>query len=377
MSESRRFAVACLPGDGIGPEVIAETRKVIEAAASRHVFGVEWTDYPFGAGHYLKTGEVLPDSAVDEMAGCDALLLGAVGDPRVRPGILERGILLHLRFHFDQYVNLRPAKSYPRVPLPIRPRSGKELNTLVVRENTEDFYVGIGGRTVGGTANIDMSMERGLYSLRGTLQGTLSSGTGGAFQIGLASEPGIRRIVAYACRAAHDRGEDVVTLASKANALPQIYGYWEEVAADEAKKHGIAIRPVNVDAMCYHLVRTPDLYGVIVAPNMFGDIVSDLLAGLAGGLGVAAGADIGDKLSMFEPIHGSAPDIAGTGKANPIAAILTGALLLDHIGQKQAAKAVESAVERFLGTADERALPFEFGGEGKTAAVGEAIASML
>ena len=377
MSESRRFAVACLPGDGIGPEVIAETRKVIDAAASRHAFAVEWTDYPFGAGHYLKTGEILPDSAVDEMAGCDALLLGAVGDPRVRPGILERGILLHLRFHFDQYVNLRPAKSYPRVPLPIRPRSGKELNTLVVRENTEDFYVGIGGRTVGGTANIDMSMERGLYSLRGTLQGTLSSGTGGAFQIGLASEPGIRRIVAYACRAAHDRGEEIVTLASKANALPQIYGYWEEVAADEAKKHGIAIRPVNVDAMCYHLVRTPDLYGVIVAPNMFGDIVSDLLAGLAGGLGVAAGADIGDKLSMFEPIHGSAPDIAGTGKANPIAAILTGALLLDHIGQKQAAKAVESAVERFLGTADERALPFEFGGEGKTAAVGEAIASML
>ena len=311
------------------------------------------------------------------MAGCDALLLGAVGDPRVRPGILERGILLHLRFHFDQYVNLRPARSYPRVPLPIRPRSGRELNTLVVRENTEDFYVGIGGRTVGGTANIDMSMERGLYSLRGTLQGTLSSGTGGAFQIGLASEPGIRRIVAYACRAARDRGEDVVTLASKANALPQIYGYWEEIAADEAKKQGIAIRPVNVDAMCYHLVRTPDLYGVIVAPNMFGDIVSDLLAGLAGGLGVAAGADIGDKLSMFEPIHGSAPDIAGTGKANPIAAILTGALLLDHIGQKQAAKAVESAVERFLGTADERALPFEFGGEGKTAAVGEAIASML
>ena len=377
MSESRRYALACLPGDGIGPEVIAETRKVIDAAASRHAFGVEWTDYPFGAGRYLKTGEILPDSAVDEMAGCDALLLGAVGDPRVRPGILERGILLHLRFHFDQYVNLRPARSYPRVPLPIRPRSGRELNTLVVRENTEDFYVGIGGRTVGGTANIDMSMERELYSLRGTLQGTLSSGTGGAFQIGLASEPGIRRIVAYACRAAHDRGESVVTLASKANALPQIYGYWEEVAADEAKKHGIAIRPVNVDAMCYHLVRTPDLYGVIVAPNMFGDIVSDLLAGLAGGLGVAAGADIGDKLSMFEPIHGSAPDIAGTGKANPIAAILTGALLLDHIGQKQAAKAVESAVERFLGTADERALPFEFGGEGKTAAVGEAIASML
>ena len=372
-----RHTVACLPGDGIGPEVIREAHKVMEAAAAREGFDIEWTDYPFGAGHYLKTGEILPDSAVEEIAKCDALLLGAVGDPRVRPGILERGILLHLRFHFDQYANLRPARSYPRVPLPVSPKGGKGLNTLVVRENTEDFYVGIGGRTVGGAANIDMNMERGLYSLRGTLQGTLSSGTGGAFQIGLASEPGIRRIVAYACRAALERGESVVTLASKSNALPQIYGYWEEVAADEGAKHGVSIRPVNVDAMCYHLVRTPDLYGVIVAPNMFGDIVSDLLAGLAGGLGVAAGADIGDSLSMFEPIHGSAPDIAGIGKANPIAAILTGALLLEHIGHRDAARAVEDAVAKHLASVPERDLPFEFGGEGTTSATGDGIASMI
>ena len=164
-----------------------------------------------------------------------------------------------------------------------------------------------------------------------------------------------------------------ITLASKSNALPQIYGFWEEVARDEAEHHGIGLTAVNVDAMCYHLVRSPDLYGVIVAPNMFGDIVSDLLAGLSGGLGVSAGADIGDRLSMFEPIHGSAPDIAGTGKANPIAAILTGALLLDHIGEKDGAATVENAVRSYLEEAEQKKLPVEFGGEALTGSVGQAI----
>ena len=307
------------------------------------------------------------------MASMDALFLGAVGDPRVKPGILERGILLHLRFHFDQYVNLRPAKSYPRVPLPVRPKKGEGLDTLVVRENTEDFYMGIGGTTEKGRAAIDMSAVRGLYTMKGKLEGEFSGGVEGAFQLGVASEPGIRRVVAYGCRAAKSRGEETITLASKSNALPQIYGFWEEVARDEAEHHGIGLIAVNVDAMCYHLVRSPDLYGVIVAPNMFGDIVSDLLAGLSGGLGVSAGADIGDRLSMFEPIHGSAPDIAGTGKANPIAAILTGALLLDHIGEKDGAATVENAVRSYLEEAEQKKLPVEFGGEALTGSVGQAI----
>ena len=185
--------------------------------------------------------------------------------------------------------------------------------------------------------------------MSGTLEGAFSDGVEGAFQLGVASEPGVRRVVAYAARAAKARGEKKITLASKSNALPQIYGFWEDVAKDEAAKQGVGLSIVNVDAMCYHLVRTPDLYGVVVAPNMFGDIVSDLLAGLAGGLGVAAGADIGDRLSMFEPIHGSAPDIAGTGKANPIAAILTGALMLEHIGERDAAHGVENALTEFSG----------------------------
>ena len=371
--KAKEYSIARLSGDGIGPEVLGAAAPILEAAGEREGFSLRWTDYPFGAAHYLRTGEVLPPSAVEEMGAMDALFLGAVGDPRVKPGILERGILLHLRFSFDQYVNLRPAKSYPRVPLPIQPKKGAGLDTLVVRENTEDFYMGIGGCTTGGTASVDLAAERGLYSIEGSLEGRFSNGVEGAFQIGVASEPAVRRVVAWGCRAARERGEDKITLASKSNALPQIYGFWEEVAAHEAARQGMALSVVNVDAMCYHLVRTPDLYGVIVAPNMFGDIVSDLLAGLSGGLGVAAGADIGDSLSMFEPIHGSAPDIAGTGRANPLAAILTGALMLDHLGEKGAARRVEEAVTGYLQSAPSSSLPFEFGGEASTAKAGELI----
>ena len=158
----KNYVVARIPGDGIGPEVIGETSRILEAAGRKHGFSLAWADYPFGADHYLKTGEILPASAVEEMGSMDALLLGAVGDPRVKPGILERGILLTIRFHFDQYVNLRPAKSYPRVPLPVAPKGGKDLDTLVVRENTEDFYIGIGSRTEKGTADFSLDTKRGL-----------------------------------------------------------------------------------------------------------------------------------------------------------------------------------------------------------------------
>jgi 3-isopropylmalate dehydrogenase len=373
----KRYSIARIAGDGIGPEVIKEASKILEAAGSKSNFAIEWVDYPFGADYYLRTGETLPSSAIEEMASCHALFLGAVGDPRVKPGILERGILLTLRFHFDQYVNLRPAKSYPKVPLPIEIKGGKTLDTLVVRENTEDFYIGIGGKTEAGHIDLDLAAKRKLYSIHGKLTGDFKGKIEGAFQLGIASEPGIRRVTAYACEAAISRGEDAITLVSKSNALPQIYGFWEDVAKDEAKQHGIGVSVINVDAMCYHLVRRPDLYNVILAPNMFGDIVSDLLAGLTGGLGVAAGADIGDSLSMFEPIHGSAPDIAGTGKANPIAAILSGALLLDHLGEKETAASVEKAVCVFLKGADTKRMPIEFGGEGTASLVGESILTQL
>lgn len=374
---SKKYTLARIPGDGIGPEVIYEASKVLEAAASKSNFAIEWIDYPFGADYYLRTNEILPDSALKEMASCDALFLGAVGDPRVKPGILERGILLTLRFYFDQYVNLRPAKRYPKVPLPIQIEAGKEFNTLVVRENTEDFYVGIGGITETGYIKEKLELQRNLYSFKGQISGNFNTKTRGAFQMGIASEPGIRRVTTYACKEAERRGDSSITLVSKSNALPQMYGFWEEVTRDEASIHNMKVSIMNVDAMCYHLVRNPSAFNVIVAPNMFGDIVSDLLAGLSGGLGVAAGADIGDSLSMFEPIHGSAPDIAGTGKANPIAALLSGALMLAHLGEREAAHSVERAVCSFLEKADSQNLPMEFGGNGTTFSVTEAICKQI
>lgn len=353
---------------------MAQASRVAEAAGRTFGFDIRWTDYPFGAGHYLETGEILPENTLDELASHDALLLGAIGDPAVKPGILEQGILLKLRFHFDQYVNLRPAKSLPRVPLPVKADS---VDIVVVRENTEDFYMNLGGISDGKTSRIDFEASRSAYDLKGHVSLAFEPACRSAVQLGIATEAGIRRITEYACKTAKARNEDEIVLASKSNALSWIYGFWEETAEDEAARHGVKCSVANVDALCYHLVRDPGRYGVILTPNMFGDIVSDLLAGIAGGLGTAAGANIGDGLSMFEPVHGSAPDIAGTGRANPIAAILSGAVMLRHLGETGAADAVEKAVEGFLAESESDDLPFEFGGTAPVFRVGEAIADRI
>lgn len=373
MSTNKTYRIAQLAGDGIGPEVVAEARKVAEAAAAANGFNLEWAEFPYGATHYLKTGEILPEAVLAELENFDAILLGAIGDPRVKPGILERGILLTLRFHFDMYVNLRPARAFPRVPLPVQLGEDQVMDTLVVRENTEDFYVGLGG--IGdGSLDVDLSLKRGLYDMEGNLSLKFSTPQRSAVQIGTATEAGVRRITAKACDMAKRRGEKAFTLATKANAMPQLYGFWEEIAADEAAKHGMTIEPVNVDAMCYHLVRDPGKYGTILCPNMFGDIISDLLAGLSGGLGVAAGANVGDRLGMFEPVHGSAPDIAGQQKANPVAAILSAGLMLFSLGEEEAARQIEQHVEDFLSGATAEELPIEMGGKAATATVGDAVA---
>jgi 3-isopropylmalate dehydrogenase len=374
MTVKKTYRIARIGGDGIGPEVVAQASRVAEAAGRAFGFDIRWTDYPFGAGHYLETGEILPESALDELASHDALLLGAIGDPAVKPGILEQGILLKLRFHFDQYVNLRPAKSLPRVPLPVKADS---VDIVVVRENTEDFYMNLGGISDGKTSRIDFEASRSAYDLKGHISLAFEPACRSAVQLGIATEAGIRRITEYACKTAKARNEDEIVLASKSNALSWIYGFWEETAEDEAARHGVKCSVANVDALCYHLVRNPGRYGVILTPNMFGDIVSDLLAGIAGGLGTAAGANIGDGLSMFEPVHGSAPDIAGTGRANPIAAILSGAVMLRHLGETGAADAVEKAVEGFLAESESDDLPFEFGGTAPVFRVGEAIADRI
>jgi 3-isopropylmalate dehydrogenase len=374
----KKYEIAVIAGDGIGPEVIAEARKVAGAAASLEGASIEWDEYPFGASRYLETGEILPERAIADMSGRDALMLGAIGSPSVKPGVLERGILLALRFVFDQYVNLRPAKSLPNVPTPV-PMNGRVIDSVVVRENTEDIYMGLGGIYDSGEADMPLSLERGGYSLRGSLKLSVSPGMPFAAQVALNTRHGVERITRYACETAVGRGEDRVTVVTKSNAAPALYGYFEDTAKSVigAEYPSLKCDAVNVDALCYHLARDPAAYGVLLCPNLFGDIVSDLQAGLAGGMGAAAGANIGDGLSMFEPVHGSAPDIAGTGKANPIAAILAAGMMLRHIGLNEAALAVSRAVGDYLSRSPRAGLPYEFGGETPCSGAGDAVLKKL
>lgn len=370
----KKYKIAVIPGDGIGPEVIGETIKVLDRCGEKFSFSLEWEKFPYGAGHYLATGEVMPEEAMEHMSRCDAMLLGAIGDPRVKPGILEQGILLAFRFYFDQYVNLRPAFSLPKVNTPVDLK-GTKMDSVVVRENTEDLYMCIGGITDSGELELPIEVSRGSYELKGSMSLKTDPAWPFAAQAAINSKPGVERITRYACELAKKRGEDTVTVVSKSNAVSALYGFFEEsakrVMAEEYP--GLKYAMVNVDALCYHLVRNPAAYGVLLCPNLFGDIISDLQAGLAGGLGTAAGGNIGDGLSMFEPVHGSAPDIAGTGRANPVAAILSGALMLEHLGESEASKAVNSAVSKFLEDSEEKDLPFEFGGKASFEEVGENI----
>lgn len=370
-----KHEIAVVPGDGIGPEVVGETRKVCDLAAAKYGFELQWNEFPFGASYYLEHKVVLPESALTEMGQAEAMLLGAVGDPRVKPGPLEQGLLLALRFHFDQYMNLRPALSFPNVTTPVKLDTGRRLDTLVVRENTEDFYMGIGGRGRGRLDN-QLDAARGLYELSGQISLRLIPDQEAAFSLGLMTKPAVARITRKAGEFARARGEKVVHVATKANAVPQLYGFWDEMVKSTALSEfpDLEFKFVNVDALCYLLPRQPHDYGVLLCPNLFGDIVSDLLSALAGGLGLAASGNIGDQLSMFEPVHGSAPTIAGTGQANPLAAILSGAMLLDHLGRNEAAAAVNQAVYDYLSGPDK---PFELGGQDDLKTVGNKVANLI
>ena len=377
--DMKNYKIAVVAGDGIGPEVIGEARKVLDITAAKYGFSFNWNEFPYGAGHYLATGEVMPETALADMEICDAILLGAIGDPRVKPGILERGILLKLRMYFDQYVNLRPARSLPRVHTPVPLANGEIIDSVVVRENTEDLYMGIGDVTETGELDLPINVWRKTYTLKGKLSIHSDPSCHFAAQAAINSRPGVERITRYACDLAQKRGEDTVTVVSKSNAVPALYGFFEETAKNVicGEYPELKYEMVNVDALCYHLVRDPSAYGVLLCPNLFGDIISDLQAGLAGGMGTAAGGNIGDGISLFEPVHGSAPDIAGTGKANPIAAILSGALLLLHLGETKAAEAIDKAVSDFLGQASMEDLPFEFGGHATFEQVGDKISGKI
>jgi 3-isopropylmalate dehydrogenase len=323
----------------------------------------------------------MPEGALEQMASAKALLLGAVGDPAVPPGPLEQELLLAMRFHYDQYVNLRPCRSWPNARNPVSLGSGR-LSVVVVRENTEDFYIGMGGRFEGGCDGAP-GLDRGLYQLRTRVhveaapRGAAPARIEGAYALGILTAPAVERIARRAFRIALERGEDRIHLATKSNALPQFYGFWDERVErlGAAEFPSVKIIRINVDNLCYQLVRAPLSFGVVLCPNLFGDIVSDLVSALAGGLGMSPSGNLGDGLCMFEPIHGSAPKLMGTGRANPLAAILSAAMMLSHLGEAAAAAAVERAVEDYLAAGEE--LPVELGGPSPCVRVGALVKSRV
>lgn len=316
----RAYTLGDLPGDGIGPEVAAEARRCLAAAADRFGFRVDWVDYDLGADRYVRTGEILPDSVLADIRQTDAVLLGAVGRPDVTPGILERGLLLRLRAELDLYVNLRPVIRYPGVTGALA--GDPPLDLVIVRENTEGAYCGAGG-----------GAHRGRAAEVAT-------------EVSITTRSGVQRCVRYAVELARKRSGRL-TLVHKTNVLTFAGRIWQEVAEEEAQAAGIAVDYAHVDAACVHLVADPGRFDVIVTENLFGDILSDLGGALAGGLGYAASANLNPERtgpSLFEPVHGSAPDIAGSGQANPVAAILSAGLLCAHLGEHDAARAIQEAV---------------------------------
>lgn len=366
--------VAVIPGDGIGPEVVREARRVIDAVSERHGLDIDFEEFPLGAGHYLKTGEVLSDETIRRLEEKDAILLGAMGDPRVKPGVLEKGVLLRLRFHFDQYANLRPVRLLEGVPSPLA--GGRKVDMHFIRENTEDFYVGLGGRVGDGRSRRELDLVRKAYEAKFDLGIDVKDAGELAFQIGVVSRKGADRVVDFAFRLAREKGLDLVTSVDKANVLTDVYGIWREAVERASARYGIAKEFQYVDAVALHMVRTPERFKVLVTPNLFGDILTDLGAALQGGLGFAPSGNINpDGISMFEPVHGSAPDIAGKGLANPVGAVLSGALMLDDLGHRTASADIERSVAAVL--AEGRHMTADIGGKTSTSAMGDAILEKL
>lgn len=368
--------IAVIPGDGIGPEVIREGVKVLRAAAEATPgLELEFVEFPYGAEHYLKTKELVPEEGLNELERMDAIYLGALGDPRVPTGVLEQGILLKLRFYFDQYVNLRPVKLYPGVPCLLRGKGPEHVNFYVVRENTEDFYVAIGGRAKG-RSRAELEVLRSIYAAKFGLDLDVDRDEI-AYQIGVVSRKGAERVIRYAFELARRKGKKRVTSVDKANVLSHVYSLWREVFERVARDYpGIETEFSFVDAVAMWFVKNPEWYQVVVTPNMFGDILTDLGAVIQGGMGLAPGGNINpDGVSMFEPIHGSAPKHAGKNRANPLATILAGQMMLEHLGEQEAAEKVELAVAKVLEGGKVRT--YDLGGTSSTSEVGDAVAAKV
>lgn len=370
-----QYKIPVIPGDGIGPEIIAEGCKVIDAAGEKFGFDVEWVEYPHGADHYLKTGELISEDTLAELNNNKVIYLGSIGDPRVAPGVLEKGILLAARFYFDEYVNLRPIKLLEGVWTPIKDKTPKDIDFVVVRENTEDFYIGIGGKAGRGTSKDLLEVSRNLYSAKFGLDIETDSEEI-AYQIGMISKEGTQRVISYAFDLAEKRKKHVSSV-DKANVLSDIYGFWrKEFEAVAAKHSGVTTDFNYVDAMTMWFVKNPEWFDVVVTPNMFGDIITDLGAMVQGGLGLAPGGNINPKgTSMFEPIHGSAPKYKGQNKVNPIATIWAGAMMIEQLGEKEAADAIVSAIETNILQAKVRT--YDMGGSSTTSDVGDDIARIV
>ncbi|MCL7475801.1 MAG: isocitrate/isopropylmalate dehydrogenase family protein [ANME-2 cluster archaeon] len=370
-----QYTVPVIAGDGIGPEIIAEGRKVIDAAGEVYGFDVEWIEYPNGADHYLETGELISEDTLKELNTYKNIYLGSIGDPRVAPGVLEKGVLLAARFYFDQYINLRPIKLLEGVWCPIKDKTPADIDFTVVRENTEDFYIGIGGRAKKGESKAVLNVARSLYNARFGLDIETDSEEIG-YQIGMISKEGTQRVIKYAFELAV-KSKKHVSSVDKANVLSDIYGFWREEFGTIAARYPDVTTDFNfVDAITMWFVKNPEFFDVVVTPNMFGDIITDLGAMVQGGLGLAPGGNINPEgTSMFEPIHGSAPKYKGMNRANPIATIWAGAMMVNQMGEKQAADAIVAALERDIMEA--KVLTKDMGGRSGTSDVGDEIARLV
>jgi tartrate dehydrogenase/decarboxylase / D-malate dehydrogenase len=374
--KAKTHQIPVIAGDGIGPEIIAEGKKVLQAAARKHQFDIEWLDLPFGTDYYLKTGKLLEDKDLDFLKDFRAIYLGSLGDPRVQPGLVEIGIILKLRFAFDQYINLRPIYLLDGINSPLHLQGPEPVGFPVIRENTEDFYVALGGRLNHGAANYNLALKRRLHETRFDLAVETTSSEIG-FNLGVISREGAERVLRYGFEYARKHGLEKVTAIDKFNVIPGMYGVWREAAERVAREfEPIQLELLFADAVCMWLIKNPDRFQVVVAPNLFGDIVTDLAAAIVGGLGVVPGANINPGgTSMFEPMHGSAPKYKALNRANPIATIWAGSLMLEFLGEERAAECVMNAVKSIL--RENKVITPDLGGSASTSQVGDAIARRI
>ncbi|PID55801.1 3-isopropylmalate dehydrogenase [candidate division KSB3 bacterium] len=352
----KSYNIAVIPGDGTGPEVVREGIKVLDTACAKFNVSLNYEYYDFGGERYMRTGELLPENAIDELRKFDSIFLGAIGHPDVKPGILEKSILLTIRFELDQYINLRPVKLYPNVYTPLKDKGPEEIDFVIVRENTGSIYTGIGGTMAKGTPD-EVTTQVMMYTRKQ-----------------------VERCVRYAYELTQKRHQgNTLTLAHKTNVLTECGDLWARVHEEVGAKDYPALKRdyANVDAVTMWMVKNPEWFDVIVTENMFGDIITDLGAMIQGGMGIAAGGNINPEgVSMFEPIGGSAPKYTGQNTINPLASICSGGMMMETLGEEEISKAIDAAVYSALDSGKVKSLAAGRMGM-STSEVGDLVASLL